>query len=165
MSGTSSTGDQSQSTTEGQEANQQQEGSGQAADTTDWKAEARKWEQRAKANTEAADRLQALEDAQKSDAERQAEALKSATAERDEAQQKLMRFEIASEAGVPLSHAHRIQGSTREELAEDAKTLANLLADRKEDTRKEALVDKSAGRTTEAGSSPGEQFAAAIQNL
>ncbi len=39
-------------------------------DTTDWKAEARKWEARAKENRDAANRLQQLEDANKSETEK-----------------------------------------------------------------------------------------------
>ena len=41
---------------------------------TDWKAEARKWESRAKANHDAARQLAELQDAQRSDAEKLAEA-------------------------------------------------------------------------------------------
>lgn len=44
-------------------------------DGTDWKAEARKWEQRAKDNKSAADRLAALEQSQKTEAEKLADRL------------------------------------------------------------------------------------------
>ena len=93
-----------QSTTESTEANQQ-EGAGQASDTTDWKAEARKWEQRAKANTDAADKLQALEDAQKSEAQKQQDALAAATAERDQLRLDVMRRDAAARP-VPLRWPH-----------------------------------------------------------
>ena len=44
-------------------------------DGTDWKAEARKWEQRAKDNKSAADRLAAFEESQKTEAEKLADRL------------------------------------------------------------------------------------------
>ena len=50
-----------------------------ATDGPDWKAEARKWEQRAKENSSAAARLQELEDAQKSELQK----MQDAIAERD----------------------------------------------------------------------------------
>lgn len=53
-------------------------------DGTDWKTEARKWEQRAKDNKSAADELAALKDSQKTESERLAEALAEAKTEAEQ---------------------------------------------------------------------------------
>ncbi|MBE6483667.1 MAG: hypothetical protein E7Z96_02635 [Actinomycetaceae bacterium] len=70
-------------------------------DTTDWKAEARKWEARAKANSDAADRLKKLEDEQKTEVQRQADALAAAQAAEKALQAKVAVFEAAARLGVP----------------------------------------------------------------
>ncbi|TMZ70761.1 hypothetical protein EMG21_27795 [Klebsiella pneumoniae] len=126
----------------------------------DWKAKSREWEKRAKANQAAAKKLEEIEDAKKSEIERATSKQQRAEKERDEAVQKLRRYEVATASGLPLSVAHRLQGTTLEELEADAKELAKLLADKKETQRKENLTDPTAGRASSAGSSTAEQFAA-----
>jgi hypothetical protein len=71
-------------------------------DPTDWKAQARKWEQRAKANKDAADQLHAIEESQKTEAQKQADAL--AAAQRELAAEKAARAvaEAAAKTGVPV---------------------------------------------------------------
>jgi hypothetical protein len=67
-------------------------------EAVDWKAQARKWEDRAKANSEAAKRLQEIEDANKTDLER-------ITAERDRlaaAVSEATRSWVAAATGVPV---------------------------------------------------------------
>ena len=54
------------------------------AEETDWKAEARKWEQRAKDNKSAADELATLKNSQKTESERLAEALAEAKTEAEQ---------------------------------------------------------------------------------
>lgn len=66
-----------------------------AEDGTDWKAEARKWEQRAKDNAAAASRLQQIEDASKSEAQRAAEAQAAAETRAAEAEARVLRREVA----------------------------------------------------------------------
>lgn len=51
----------------------------ESADSTDWKSEARKWEQRAKDNKSAADELAAIKESQKSESERLSDQLVEAT--------------------------------------------------------------------------------------
>ena len=151
-------------TTEGQETNQQ-EGAGATSDTTDWKAEARKWEQRAKANTDAAERLQALEDAQKSEAQKQQDALAAATAERDQLRLDMMRRDAAAKVGLPPEMAARLQGSTAEELETDATALAPLIAARQEEERKQAFRDSSAGKSSGAATTPADAFAQVVDKF
>lgn len=91
-----------------------------AAEETDWKAEARKWEDRAKENKAAADKLAELEEASKTDQQRQAEALAAAQRERDEAQAAVLRHSVAEAKKVPAS---LLKGSTKEEMEAHADQL------------------------------------------
>lgn len=104
----------------------------------DWKAEyekvlaqSRKWEQRSKANADAAKRLAELEDSTKSDEEKLSDALKRA----EEAESKVAEFErqaeraklverIASEhERVDAQLLARMTGDTEDEIEENARLL------------------------------------------
>ena len=100
---------------------------GEPEDRTDWKAEARKWETRAKENAAAAKRLTALEEANKTAEQKASEARAQAERERDDARLALMKRDAADEAGLPRSWAERLRGATAEELLADAKNLAKDL--------------------------------------
>ena len=84
------------------------QGEGDAGDSaTDWKAEARKWEQRAKdnlrsarANEDAAKRLAEIEEEQKTEAEKAAERLAAAEKRAAELEAKATRAEVAAAKGV-----------------------------------------------------------------
>ena len=106
---------------------------------TDWVAEARKWEQRAKDNKDAADRLAQLEEASKSDvqkaldravkAEKERDDLKAAEqARKDQAdhdeQVKKWAEAAAKKTGVP---ANALKGNTEEEIKAHAELLASLM--------------------------------------
>lgn len=72
-------------------------------DTTDWKAEARKWEARAKENRTAAEKLAQLEDANKSETEKLADKLTQAEQRAQEAAdryQHLTKKQAITEAAV-----------------------------------------------------------------
>ena len=96
---------------------------------TDWKSEARKWEARAKANNDAAARLQELEDAQKTEAQKQAEALAEAQAKlkdyETQAQVTAWKTQVSKETGVP---AEALAGSSLEELTAHAEVLKSLIS-------------------------------------
>ena len=95
---------------------------------TDWKAEARKWEERAKKNSDAAARLAEIEEASKSEAEKQAEALAAAQAKVKEFETReqinAWKAEVAKATGVP---AEVLAGSTKEEIEAHAETLKPLI--------------------------------------
>lgn len=80
---------------------------------TDWKAEARKWEIRAKENNAAAKRLAEIEEASKSEAQKQAEAFANLQAENARLQAEALRSQVAATKGVP---ADLLAGTTEEEL-------------------------------------------------
>jgi hypothetical protein len=103
---------------------------------TDWKAEARKWEERAKTNAKkasenssAAQRLAEIEEANKSELQRWQERAEQAEARATqfETQQQVSAWkaEIATAAGLP---ADVLRGSTREEIEAHAEILKPLLA-------------------------------------
>lgn len=96
---------------------------------TDWKAEARKWEKRAKANMAKADKLDKLEEANQTELERTQNALKSTQseleslkAERERAQ---ARERVSQATGIP---AHLITGDDEETMTAQAKAIAAYTA-------------------------------------
>lgn len=97
-------------------------------DTTDWKAEARKWEARAKENRDAAEKLAEREKAELSEVERAKREAEEAKAEaakyrqRDQVAQ--WKAQVASDSGVP---AAALSGSTLEEIQAHAEVLKPLI--------------------------------------
>lgn len=91
-----------------------------AQDTTDWKAEARKWEARAKENAPAARKLAELEESQKSEIQKAQE--RAEAAERELATTKLetLRLSVAAKHGVP---ANLLTGSAEDEIEASAQAL------------------------------------------
>lgn len=81
---------------------------------TDWKAEARKWESRAKENSTAAARLAEIENANKSEAQRAAEAQKAAETRAVQAEARAMRREVALEHSLTKEDADLLDGVSDE---------------------------------------------------
>lgn len=93
----------------------------------DWKALSRKWEARAKANAEKAKAYDEIRQSQMSDAEKLREAetkLAELELERDRAQ---WADELADETGVPAKVLRMVGASTRDELEEKAKAVAEAM--------------------------------------
>ena len=135
----------------------------QGSQETDWKAEARKWEARAKADHEAANQWREFETSQKSEVEKMADELARFKAEASESSTKLLKFEIASQKGIPTEALDLLNGSTREELESSADKLLSLIADQsKPNTPK---PDLNQGKPSSGGPSTGDQFAAALANI
>ena len=96
----------------------------------DWQAEAEKWralarkhEDRAKANSSAADKLAELENASKSDLEKAQIAAHAAEERAKAAELRALRLEVAGAKGLSPAQAKRLSGSTMEELEADAEEL------------------------------------------
>ena len=98
-----------------------------ARDEPDWKAEARKWEARAKENKDAASKLKELEDAQKTEQERLTEKLNATETRAKEAELKAARLEVATEKGLPKTSVKFLTGTTPEELEASADELLELI--------------------------------------
>lgn len=136
------------------------------AQETDWKAEARKWEARAKENSDAAAKLAALEDEQKTEAQKQADALARAQARIAEYEARdqvaAWKAEVSKETGVP---ADALAGSTREEIEAHAAVLKPLIAP---ETTPAGVVRRTSNEGRNAGkvgSTTAEQFAAALEGI
>ena len=96
-------------------------------DEPDWKAEARKWESRAKENKDAAAKLKELEDAQKTEQERLTDKLTETETRAKEAELRAARLEVATEKGLPKTSIKFLTGTTAEELSESADELLSLM--------------------------------------
>lgn len=124
----------------------------QADEVAKWKAMSRKWEGQAKSNADAAQRLAAYEDAQKTEAQKAAERIAALERDANEARTKALRYEVGVEKGVPTKLLRYLTGATKEELEANAE---QLLADFGPDTG--ASAQKLSSRPKEAlrpGASP-----------
>lgn len=132
--------------TQGAQPDEQVEGAPNGAEDTgddkDWKAEyerllkhSRSWEDKAKRLKEKADRLDELEEASKTDAERLADATKRA----EDAEARLAEYErerdraavvaeVAAAKGVDAEWLGRMAGDTREEVEANADYIATKLS-------------------------------------
>jgi hypothetical protein len=106
----------------------------------DWKAEARKWERRAKANgaearknADAANRLKETEDADRSEVEKLTARVATAEKRAVEAEAKALKAEIAQEKGLTAGQAKRLHGETREDIEADADELLEAFGGTKSD--------------------------------
>ena len=132
---------------------------------TDWKAEARKWENRAKAakaDSDDAAKWREYETSQKTEHEKLAEKLELAQAAASEASVKLMRYQIASQKGIPSDAIDLLTGSNTEELEAAADKLLTLIASQ---STKTIMPDFNQGKPASSGSSTADQFAAALNDI
>lgn len=90
------------------------------AQETDWKAESRKWESRAKDNATAAQRLAEIEEANRTETEKAQARAEVAEKRAIELEQKATRAEVAAAKGIPMD---LLSGSTKEELEASADAL------------------------------------------
>jgi hypothetical protein len=92
-----------------------------------WKALARKHEERAKENAEAAKKVQQLEDAQKSEQQRLEERAAAAERERDKATADALRYRVAAQHGISGDDVDLLEGVADPDLLEArAKRIAEL---------------------------------------
>lgn len=94
-----------------------------------WKALARKHEQQAKANADKAKRLDDLEEANKSEQQKLADKASEAEKRAQQAEAKALRFEVATEKGVPKKAMKFLTGETQEELESQADEILELLGE------------------------------------
>lgn len=132
---------------------------------TDWKAEARKWEQRAKENKGAAEELAQIKDAQKSEAERAADALAQAQADAESARAELLRYRVAAEHGITDADdiALFLTGTDEDTLTRQATRLAERTV--AEPRPRSPRPDPNQGRSGPGTASTADQFAGAVGDL
>jgi hypothetical protein len=137
----------------------------QGSTETDWKAEARKWESRAKsakADSEAATKWREYEQSLKPIQERLAEELAQAKAEASDNALKLKRYEIASRKAIPADAIDLLTGQTEEDLEASAEKLLSLIANQSKTPIK---PDLNQGKAGTGGTSTADQFASALSDL
>ena len=133
---------------------------------TDWKAEARKWEKRAKdaqGLREAAEKWAEYEASLKPAQERLAEELAATKAEAESARTALLRYEVAAEKGIPADAVKLLNGTSREELEEAADSLLALIANTSKP--KSPKPDPAQGRPASGGATTADQFASALDDI
>lgn len=119
------------------------------AEIAKWKGLSRKHEASAKTNADAARRLQAAEDADKTEIQKATDKALAADKRADLAEARILRLEIAAEKGLTQAQAKRLMGATREELEADADELLeafggkNGAGDRKEPLKRPATTTRS----------------------
>lgn len=130
---------------------------------TDWKAEARKWEARAKENKSAAEKLQELEDAKKSEIQKAQEVAHAAQAELAATRAEATRLRVAAKHGIGEDHLDLLSGDDEEELEAKASKLASLIKTTTEEhaPRKGAWApfDPDEGRSPSSKRTVADQFA------
>ena len=89
--------------------------------------QAAKYRTEAKANADAAARLAALEESQKTEAQKLAEERDAIKAERDTLLAETMRARVALAKGLAPELVDRLRGTTEDELSEDADRLLELV--------------------------------------
>lgn len=106
---------------------------GQPKAETDWQAEARKWEKRAKENhakvselEPLANQFRSLEEASKSELQRLQESLEAANREREAARSDALRFRIAAEHGIDKDYLDLLGTGDEEQLTSRAARIAQL---------------------------------------
>jgi hypothetical protein len=126
----------------------------------DWKAKARDWEKRAKANAEAATKLAQLEESQKTEAQKLADRAAQAEKERDEARLDALRMKVGASKKLPADVIDLLKGDTEEELSAHADRLAEHF---KASVRPSGSADQGArGVAPTAG--PAQEFADFLKN-
>lgn len=91
--------------------------------------EAAKYRTEAKANADAAKKLAEIEESKKSEADRAADALKAQTERAETAEAALLRYEVATDKGVPPKAMRLLSGATREEIEASADDVLELIGD------------------------------------
>lgn len=101
-----------------------------AEDSTDWKAEARKWEGLAKADKDAAAEWRKHQESQKTEDEKREAREKELENRATQAEQKLLKSDVADDKKVPVAWRKFLTGSSKEELEASADEILTLIADK-----------------------------------
>jgi hypothetical protein len=136
----------------------------QAKSETDWKAEARKWEQRAKENSSAAEKLAQIEESKKSELEKVTERIAATERERDQAKAEALRFRIANEYKLSQEDAMALEHVASEE---GMRTVADRLRAASEGQRRTPPKPKTLASGSSGEPKTGEKgrAAAALRSL
>lgn len=99
-----------------------------AEDTTDWKAEARKWEGLAKADKDAAAEWRKHQESQKTEDEKREQRERELEQRAIAAETKALRADVADTKKVPVEWREFLTGTTQQELEASADKILTLIA-------------------------------------
>jgi hypothetical protein len=116
-----------------------------ASQVAHWKSMARKNEDRAKANADAAKELKAIKDAGKSELERAQEALAETTRERDEARASHERVMAAAMHDLPVELIDDLGSGTSEEISARAERFATAINSRAQQLAEQIAASRNGG--------------------
>ena len=122
--------------------------------------EAAKYRTEAKANADAAARLAALEESQKTETQKLIEERDALKAERDSLHASAMRAQVALAKGLAPELAERLRGNTEDELSEDADRLLALV--QPPGPQRFGDVDQGVRKTAPAPNGDAKQFARSL---
>lgn len=123
----------------------------------DWKAKSREWEKRAKANADAAAKLAELEESQKSETQRLADAKVAAETAATEARADALRWRTAAKHGISDEDAELfLTGTDEATLTKQAERLSARVADQKKNGNH---VPTEGTTQTPPGTDPVREFA------
>ena len=122
--------------------------------------ESRRWEQRAKENKAAAEKLAAFEESQKSEAQKLADRAAAAEKERDEARLEALRTKVGMQKRLPADVVDLLKGDTEEELSAHADRLAEHF---KASVRPSGSADQGPRGAAAPNASPRDAFAGFIK--
>jgi len=101
-------------------------------DDVDWKAKSREWESRAKANKGAADKLAAIEEANKTEVQKSADRLAAAEKDAVDARREALKFKIAAKFAIGDEDADLfLTGTDEETLTRQGQRLTDRESERK----------------------------------
>lgn len=104
-----------------------------------------------------------IEDGKKTAEQRQADDLKAAREAASESAAKVLRYEVAAEAGIPLALAARLTGTTREEITADAENLKALIPAAGATPSRPAPDPSQGARPVDMTEAEYDQYAAALK--
>lgn len=93
------------------------------AEADKWKAMSRRHEQQAKENAAAAQKLAAIEEASKTEAQKAADKMAEYERRTADAETKALRYEVGVEKGIPAKLLRYLTGATKEEIEANADQL------------------------------------------
>lgn len=108
-------------------SNEQQQAQAEPAQGTDWQAEARKWEKRAKENKSAAEKLAEIEESKKTEIQKATERAEQAEQRANELERDRKRLGVIAKHSIPEDYQDLIKGDTDEELVASAEKVKSLI--------------------------------------
>ena len=115
--------------------------------STDWKAEARKWEARAKENNSAAQRLAEIEESKKSETQKLQEQLTALREQATAAERDRARLAVIAKHGIPEDFHDLVHGSDAESLEASAAKVKALITANAQPQNEASFVIPSEGNS------------------